>query len=279
MGIIWHKDMSGIFTSVSPAVTRKLRRIHRTRLTSRLPSRFSRPRRPVGQRVTEYGYRDYTPGMGRWLCIDPIGIAGGLNPYVLCGNEPLQRIDYDGLLWEFNAPPDPQSPRRPDRMRDGRVIYGLTWEEQWEVKAEAPPCGKNCCKVKITMASAVIQSWYSLHSYVSPSTRETTTVQQHEGRHVGIFRNGWGMLQRTASSYETDSCISCQKAQCYVTAIELASIKYLAMVKGANAHYDVVESMPGRTRDYYNSVFLRIQEIFYEASLHHYNQVLLCSRM
>ncbi len=36
---------------------------------------------------------------GRWLSKDPIGIAGGLNQYEFCGNNPVNYIDPDGMLW------------------------------------------------------------------------------------------------------------------------------------------------------------------------------------
>lgn len=54
----------------------------------------------------EYSYRTglyyfrarfYDPVMGRWLSNDPIGIAGGLNQYVFCGNNPVMGQDPEGL--------------------------------------------------------------------------------------------------------------------------------------------------------------------------------------
>jgi uncharacterized protein RhaS with RHS repeats len=35
--------------------------------------------------------------VGRWLSKDPIGISGGLNQYVFCGNNPVNFIDPYGL--------------------------------------------------------------------------------------------------------------------------------------------------------------------------------------
>jgi RHS repeat-associated protein len=37
--------------------------------------------------------RWYDPVVGRWLSLDPIGISGGLNQYVFCGNDPINKID------------------------------------------------------------------------------------------------------------------------------------------------------------------------------------------
>ena len=40
--------------------------------------------------------RWYNPVVGRWLSKDPIGIAGGLNLYAFCGNNPVMFVDPDG---------------------------------------------------------------------------------------------------------------------------------------------------------------------------------------
>ena len=42
-------------------------------------------------------YRAYDPELGRWLSVDPIGEAGGLNLYGYVGNDPVNWIDPDGL--------------------------------------------------------------------------------------------------------------------------------------------------------------------------------------
>ena len=41
--------------------------------------------------------RTYDPVSGRWLSNDPIGISGGLNQYVFCGNSPVNATDPSGL--------------------------------------------------------------------------------------------------------------------------------------------------------------------------------------
>ena len=43
--------------------------------------------------------RWYDPDTGRWLSKDPIGINGGLNQYVFCGNNPVMFVDPLGLWW------------------------------------------------------------------------------------------------------------------------------------------------------------------------------------
>ena len=42
--------------------------------------------------------RWYDPITGRWLSNDPIGISGGLNQYVFCGNNPVNFVDPFGLF-------------------------------------------------------------------------------------------------------------------------------------------------------------------------------------
>jgi RHS repeat-associated protein len=44
-----------------------------------------------------YGYRHYSPSLGRWLSRDPIGEAGGLPLYGFVGNAPVGQIDPFGL--------------------------------------------------------------------------------------------------------------------------------------------------------------------------------------
>jgi len=42
-------------------------------------------------------YRDYDPALGRYIQSDPIGLAGGLNPYNYVGASPLRWRDTFGL--------------------------------------------------------------------------------------------------------------------------------------------------------------------------------------
>ena len=46
-----------------------------------------------------YGYRYYSPGLGRWLSRDPIGEGGGIPLYVYVLNDPVQLVDLVGLTW------------------------------------------------------------------------------------------------------------------------------------------------------------------------------------
>ena len=47
---------------------------------------------------TYHGARYYSPWLGRWTSLDPMGSgAGSLNLYGYCQGEPISRSDPDGL--------------------------------------------------------------------------------------------------------------------------------------------------------------------------------------
>jgi RHS repeat-associated protein len=47
-----------------------------------------------------YGYRYYSPELGRWLSRDPIGERGGVNVYAMAKNNVINRLDLNGLSTE-----------------------------------------------------------------------------------------------------------------------------------------------------------------------------------
>jgi RHS repeat-associated protein len=46
-------------------------------------------------------FRSYHPGIGRYLTPDPIGLAGGINPFVYVANNPVNNYDFMGLFISY----------------------------------------------------------------------------------------------------------------------------------------------------------------------------------
>jgi RHS repeat-associated protein len=61
------------------------------------PMRFSTKPYDDQTGLSYYGYRFYNPALGRWLTRDPIGEDGGINLYEFTKNDPVNRMDPDGL--------------------------------------------------------------------------------------------------------------------------------------------------------------------------------------
>lgn len=57
-------------------------------------------------------FRDYNPSLGRYIQSDPIGLAGGVNPYIYVKNDPVNWIDPQGL-----AKKKYENPENPNRRK------------------------------------------------------------------------------------------------------------------------------------------------------------------
>jgi len=60
------------------------------------PFRFSTKYTDPDTGLLYYGYRHYSPSLGRWLSRDPIGEDGGANLYGFVGNDPANGVDSFG---------------------------------------------------------------------------------------------------------------------------------------------------------------------------------------
>ena len=60
------------------------------------PIRFSSEQFDADLGLVYYNYRYYSPELGRWLSKDPIGEEGGLNLYLMCGNNVVNVWDVLG---------------------------------------------------------------------------------------------------------------------------------------------------------------------------------------
>ncbi|HRH82386.1 MAG TPA: RHS repeat-associated core domain-containing protein [Thiobacillaceae bacterium] len=89
-------------------------------------------------------FRDYDPGLGRYIQADPIGLAGGLNLYAYVGGNPVSKIDPLGLTgatgtWDTGA----------SSSWNGNVTPGYK-EQDWVCSSPAGilngfACTKQCC--------------------------------------------------------------------------------------------------------------------------------------
>ncbi len=66
------------------------------------PFGFSTKFTDVETGLVYYGFRYYSPELGRWLSRDPIGERGGINLYGMVRNNPVNRIDVNGL-WTWGG--------------------------------------------------------------------------------------------------------------------------------------------------------------------------------
>ena len=62
------------------------------------PFQFSTKRVDALTGFVYYGYRFYSPEMGRWTTRDPLGEAGGINLYAFVGNNSVNWVDPHGLM-------------------------------------------------------------------------------------------------------------------------------------------------------------------------------------
>jgi len=84
--IIWSADYQPFgVTNASGSIVQNLR----------LPGQYADAETGWSQN----GFRDYVPGIGRYLESDPIGLGGGLNTYAYVGGNPLKSVDPMGQDW------------------------------------------------------------------------------------------------------------------------------------------------------------------------------------
>lgn len=71
------------------------------------------------------GARYYSPSLGRYLQTDPLGLAGGINPYAYVASDPLNGFDPDGHQQKpFAGPQTPGMKKSPPMDPGASVGYG-----------------------------------------------------------------------------------------------------------------------------------------------------------
>ena len=87
-----------------------------------LPFRFSTKYLDADTSLYYYGYRYYTPELGRWLSRDPIGERGGQNLVGMVANSPLAAVDSFGLR-DFHQGRGGRPPEIPNGARKTDVSH------------------------------------------------------------------------------------------------------------------------------------------------------------
>jgi len=108
-----------------------------------------------------YGYRYYSPRLGRWLTRDPIEEEGGLNLYDSYSNDPINSIDYLGyLIISFKLKWDDNSEL--ENMQPHSWRKGLELERTWKDLGAGPKLGLHIGKGYVPTSISEICRLYGI---------------------------------------------------------------------------------------------------------------------
>jgi RHS repeat-associated protein len=98
------------------------------------PFRFSTKWTDAESGLVYYGYRYYSPSLGRFINRDPIEEAGGINLYAFVGNNPVSRWDVLGMDDDDDDPPwiPPRITTDTPKQKDpdwGNYVSSFGWTE------------------------------------------------------------------------------------------------------------------------------------------------------
>lgn len=165
-----------------------------------------------------YGYRYYSPELGRWLSRDPIGERGGINLYGMVANDPLNRVDVIGTI-PFGPYSGPQQNHVPialndlqPRTPDGELKYpshtfhGLT-KATWTVHVTSMLTEDSTYLISVT-------SFLDVTIEMNPDVdqfrldRTGRSVLAHERHHEEISQN-WYNKWRSEYGEKYDGAVLC----------------------------------------------------------------------
>ena len=168
------------------------------------PFRFSTKYHDDETGLVYYGYRYYSPELGRWLRRDPIGERGGLNLYGFVRNAPLRYVDPFGA-WET----DIASPEvvRTDEVGSGDYQPHATFS----CACEGAGARKEVqCKLTARPVVRLHTSDAFLAEYAEVN-HPGLTVRQHEFNHHAVFAHDYvGVYRILAGLYEHKQCCNCE---------------------------------------------------------------------
>ncbi len=116
--------------------------------------------------------RWYDPITGRWLSKDPIGISGGLNQYVFCGNNPVNFRDPDGH-WGIPALTTAQIVLRKRHWNRNSL------NQQYENEADA----------RLNWGNP-LPKWQSTTHQIGAGNEHNVKYVSPDGRHEAVYKNG-----------------------------------------------------------------------------------------
>lgn len=149
-----------------------------------------------------YGYRFYSPVLGRWVNRDPIGERGGINLFAVVRNSPLQHIDQVGLEWKCITNSYPIGPLVTDCEAFGAPYtwWQLGWA-QYEGGEGPPSCTCHREEIKAQYERCVkTQEWETRVECADECSNKNRLILTFRGaENLGTERNRKN-LGRTGNS-------------------------------------------------------------------------------
>jgi RHS repeat-associated protein len=197
--------------------------------------------------LSEYEFRKYGPGMGRWMSRDPASERGGANHYCYVHNSSVANVDPMGLcaLQVIHVPKEGNFP-------PGIPDNTMGWYEESAPTMTAVP--SDCEPPEtgdtfiVSSCSATIWTWWE--------------PPEHEMEHYGCLTS----LKNSLDSLATDLGCVCKKDACYLARKNLiyAQANYaIAQHAVCNLTLDCIDNGKGKISDPYCKKLVGRQAILF----------------
>ena len=238
-------------------------------LAADMPYRFSTKYQDDETGLLYYGYRFYSPELGRWISRDPIGEQGGINLFAFVINRVANLVDGNGLSYKgLRKSQWVQGRSFLDLLSQiGGSIFSFGASTWWEERSKAKnvtkvkdnnceDCYKYICRVTIEnefMGMGLIkysdwkQPWYARRIDLEFWSILRKRAIQHEEEHEKIFKsavNGAGLQKHSESGSDCDETLACLSAELMVDAYFILKKNEIdANITFQQTNYDVQESL------------------------------------
>ena len=154
-----------------------------------------------GTSYYNYGYRNYSPEIGRWLNKDPIAEQGGLLLYLYASNCPNGFLDYLGLK---------VTAENSFFAKSGGPVRGIAGEVEFpqytiSLEGDQRQCPENCGELFLGPTTAI-----TVVTHLNPADN----AKAHEEHHVALIKRAWSLVISVYDKF-TDRCLTKEKANCY----------------------------------------------------------------